>query len=803
MKAFKKLLFILLIIVAVFSIIIVLFLQLSKPKYEGEIDLAHIKNETTVYYDNYGVPHIYANTQTDAMVAFGYVHAQDRLWQMELMRRIAPGRLSEVFGTKALKSDLFFAGLGIDEASAKAIAKIDKSSESYLLAMAYLEGINQYVAAGKTPIEFTLLGLQKTKFELKDVYNTFGFMAFSFAMAQKSDPLLTDIRDKFGMNYLTDFGINGALGTTQLKNFNGKTKEFSEISKVVSDIIDHSAVPPFIGSNSWVLGGAKTKTGKVILANDPHISFSQPGTWYEAHIVTPTYEQYGYFIAGTPFPLLGHNRKYAYGITMFENDDIDLYQETNNPANSAEYLTPTGYEKYKTRKNIIKVKDSADVVLDLKLSRHGVIINDILLQHAETRQGLKNKKPIALQWIYTQEPIKILDATYGLSHAENLKTFKEKIPLIAAPGLNIMYGDALGNIAWTTSGKLYKHKNGVNTNFILNGATGNDDITEFLDHSKNPQSVNPPENYIYSSNNQTQAINGFLYPGYYLPKDRANRITTLLAPKNDWTKADVAKMIMDTKSSSAETIVKNMLLSIKSSDLNANEKQAFDILKTWNGTNQTTKVAPTIYYKWLYFYLKNTFKDELGEENFKIFLSTHIMKQLIENQTVNENSPWWDNIATQTIKENRTQILQKSFTDCIAHLELNLGENVNQWTWNRVNILEIQHPMGKIPLLKKLFNVGPFPVDGANEVISNMLFTFNETEQNKIYGGPSTRRIIDFADIENSWSILPTGQSGNPMSRFYSDQNQMFLEGKFRKMMMNKTEIINTSTKLVFKSKKK
>jgi penicillin amidase len=801
MKYLKKTSLFLLIFVATLVVAIFVYLQLSKPKYDGELSLKNIKTETTVYFDNFGVPHIYANSQADALVALGYVHAQDRLWQMELLRRIAPGRLSEIFGGKALKSDLFFAGLGIDEASASAIKTLDKSSESYKLALAYLDGINQYINEGKTPIEFKLLGLKKTKFELKDVYNTFGFMAFSFAMAQKTDPLLTDIRDQYGMTYLKDFGINGEFGTTHLKNFDGKTKDFAEISRAVSTILDNSEVPPFIGSNSWIIGGAKTKSGKVILANDPHIGFSQPGTWYEAHISTPDYEMYGYHLAGTPFPLLGHNRQYGYGITMFENDDIDLYEETNNPLNANEYASTKGFLKYEKRKKIIKVKDSAAVVLNLKISRHGVIVNDILVKNIELKSGLKQKKPIAMQWIYTQQPIKILDATYALCHAKNLDNFKENIPLIAAPGLNIMYGDAAGNIAWTTSGKLYKHEPNVNTNFILDGASGKDDITEFLHSSKNPQSVNPPNNFLYSSNNQTEAVDGFLYPGYYLPKDRADRIVSLLTPKNDWTKESVSEMLLDNTSSSAELIVKNLLLNIDYSKLNTNEKSSYTILKNWKLANNQQEVAPTIYNKWIYNYLKNTFKDELGEENFKIFLTTHIMKQVIENQITNQNSPWWDNISTNKLKETQLEILTKSFKESIVELEKQLGNEVKTWTWNRVHTLEIQHPMGKISALRSFFNVGPFSVNGSNEVINNMMFIPKENGENKVIGGPSTRRIIDFSDIENSLSILPTGQSGNPMSRHYDDQNKMFLEGKFRKMMMNKNEIISKSTKLVFKPK--
>jgi penicillin G amidase len=791
MKKIKKILFVLFSLVILTALGLILYGFYLKPKYEGEQQLKNLQKETTVYFDEFGVPHIYANNANDAMEALGYVHAQDRLWQMELMRRIAPGRLSEIFGSVALKSDKFFAGLGIEEASAKAIAALDKNSPSYQLTMAYLDGINQYIDEGKTPIEFQLIGVKKEKFTIKDVYNIFGYMSFSFAMAQKSDPLLTDIRNKLGMDYLKDFGIDGSFNTTRIKNAKEKPQEYSAISKSIAALLDQSPIPPFIGSNSWVIAPEKTKNGKVIFANDPHIGFSQPGTWYEAHIITPDFELYGSYLAGTPYPLLGHNREYAYGLTMFENDDIDMYQEENKPNNSNAYKTPTGFSNYEIRKKIIKVKDTSDVVLQLKISRHGPIMNDLI-------EGLNKDKPISLSWIYTQQPIRILDAVYILSHAKNKESFHQGVALIAAPGLNVMYGDAKGNVAWWATGKLYKHQKGVNPNFILEGASGKDDIVEYLDFSKNPSAVNPDWNYVYSANNQPEAIDGFLYPGYYLPEDRAKRITQLLNPKSDWDKETVSKMIFDNTSSVAPTIVKNLISDVNYNSLSTNEKEAFAILKSWNGSNALNDVAPTIYNKWIYLYLKNTFEDELGEVNFKQLLGTHIVKQIIAKQIANNESVWWDNIGTKNQKETRKQIVSKSFVDAISALEKQLGNSVTDWTWNKVHTVEHQHPLGKVAALRPLFNVGPFPVSGSTEVINNLFFDFTDTGNYLVKGGPSTRRIIDFSDIENSWSVLPTGQSGNPMSEHYKDQAPLYNEGKFRKMKLNKTEIVRTSTKLVF-----
>ncbi|WP_276379867.1 penicillin acylase family protein [Flavobacterium sp. H4147] len=796
MKKLKKILLVLVILIVIVGIGLCGYIFHLKPKYEGELQLKNLQAETTVYFDDFGVPHIYANSEKDAMTALGYVHAQERLWQMELLRRIAPGRLSEIFGSVALKNDKFFAGIGIEEASAKAIAQLDKNSPSYQLTQAYLDGINQYLEEGVTPIEFTLVGVKKEKFTIKDVYNIFGYMSFSFAMAQKTDPLLTDIKNKYGDAYLKDLGIEGEFNTTRIKISKENAEDYAAISKSVAALLDQSPIPPFVGSNSWVAGPQKTKSGKVIFANDPHIGFSQPGTWYEAHLITPKHELYGCYLAGTPFPLLAHNRDYAYGLTMFENDDIDFYQEKNKAGDASQYQTPEGFAKYQISKKTIKVKDTSDVVLTIKTTRHGPVMNDLL-------ERLDRKNPIAMSWTYTREPIQILDAAYGLSHAQNKEDFKKAVALIAAPGLNVMYGDAKGNVGWWASGKLYKHNKGVNSHLILDGASGKEDIAEYLDFEKNPSAENPKWGYVYSANNQPEAIdNGYLYPGYYLPEDRAKRISGLMDAKSDWDKEAISKMIYDNTSDVAVGVVKDLISNIDLNAISAKEKEAVSVLKSWKGTSNLEDVAPTIYNKWIYLYLKNTFEDEMGEDNFNLFLGISLGKQVIARQIKNENSVWWDNIKTKNAKETRKEIVTKSFHETVKALQEQLGTTITDWKWGTVHTVEHEHPLGKVAALRGLFNVGPFESPGSNEVINNLFFGLTNEGKYYVKGGPSTRRIVDFSDIENSWSILPTGQSGNPFSKHYHDQAEMYNAGKFRKMKLNKDEIIKTSTKLVFKPKK-
>jgi penicillin amidase len=794
MRILKKIALVLVVFIALLIIGSWMYFNSLKPNYSGNLTLQNINNQTDVYFDDYGVPHIYAENQEDALTVLGYVHAQDRLWQMELARRIAPGRLSEIFGEDMLKNDTFFASLGIEEASKKSIEKLDKNGEVYKLATAYLNGVNQFINNGPTPIEFTLIGIEKEQYQLKDIYNILGYMSFSFAMAHKTDPLLSSIKEKLGNNYLNDLNITIDPKTTLIKNSKPNSEDYSAMVASVTEIMNNSPIPPFIGSNSWVVSANKTNTGNVLFANDPHIMYSQPGTWYEAHIVTPNYEMYGYHMAGIPFPLLGHNRKYAWGLTMFENDDIDFYQEENHPSNSNKYKSPDGYLDYIFSTKTIKVKDTDATTIEVKTSRHGPILNNVI-------DEISQKEPIAMSWIYTQLDGQVLDALYTISRATKMQDVKKGASMIHAPGLNIMYGDANKKIAWWAAGKLYKHQPHVNTKFILNGASGKDDIVEYLDFNENPMAENPEWNYVYSANNQPDTIANMLYPGYYLPEDRAKRIVQLLTPKNNWNKKAMAEMINDVTSTVATEVIKEFTKIMEFNSFNKNQQRAIDVLQLWDGSNTIDNVAPTIYNKWIYLYLKNTFEDELGETQFKQLMSTHFIKRVIADLIKNDTSVWWDNILTKETIETRKEILSKSLIEAVSSLEKQLGSDLKDWNWGKVHTLEHGHPLGTITALKKYFNVGPFPMKGAREVIDNRGYDYNESGLYKVNAGPSTRRIIDFSDVENSISILPTGQSGNPFSKHYKDQAEMYNKGEFRKMKLNKEEIINVSTKLTVQPK--
>jgi len=773
----KKTGYFILALLLLLGVISFIFIQNNKPQYKGTVSMKTLDEEVSIYFDDHGVPHIFADNEIDAYRALGYVHAQDRLWQMELIRRIAAGRLAEIFGAELVKTDKFFRGLGVDAAANKTIAELDQNSQHYLLSMAYLEGINHFIDEGITPIEFKLIGVDKEHYSLKDIYNVYAYMSFSFAQAHKTDPFLTDLKDLLDNKYLLDLDIDISPRTRLIRNSRGMKRLASNMGAGVSKLMDGLPVPPFIGSNSWVLGPQRTKNGKVIFANDPHIGFSQPSIWYQAHLITPEREMYGFNLALSPFPLMGHNYDYAYGLTMLENDDIDFYSETPD-------------QKYAIRQEIIKVKNEDAISFEVKTGVHGPVMNDLL-------ENIEGEEKITMDWIYTKFDNEMLQASYALSHSSSIQEFKDGVGKIVAPGLNIMYGDAKGNIAWFAAAKLFERAEGVHSKFVLDGANANDDQHTYLDFEQNPHAINPSWHYVYSANNQPEEVNGKLYPGYYLPEDRAKRIVELIESSEKLSVEDVEDMIIDVESSVTPALVKIMLNNISIVNLNENEKEALAILKDWKGDYTMEQTAPTIYFKFIYLFLKNTFEDEMGEALFEQFLETHLYKRQIAKQMRWNRSIWWDDVNTKEVKELKDEIITRSFHQSIAALEAQFGDDLDDWQWSEALSVTHKHAFDKNGTLRSFFNVGPFSTDGGIEVINNQLFKLNATGNYDVVAGPSTRRVIDFSDIENAKAILPTGQSGNVFSKHYKDQAEKYLKGEFVKMMLNKDEIKSSEDILI------
>lgn len=785
----KKLLIITISLVLLF-VIGYLFLKSKKsPVYNGSVVLENTVDSTEVLFDEFGVPHIYSENGEDAYRALGYVHAMERIFQMEMMRRAGSGTLAELLGEELIDADKFFRTLGIP-AHAKLSAATFLANDSFPgrnLVFAYLEGINNFIEKGNLPLEYTLLGSDVKPFTIEDVFASIGYMAFTFAPQLTTDPLLTKIHRQWGVGYLQVLSVNTFPEHVKMPvHYPAVSTNANTYANSIAGLFKSLPVPAFMGSNSWVIAPSKTASGKVVFANDTHIGFSSPSVWYEAHIEYPGFSYYGNFLAGIPFPLVGHSRTSAIGLTMFLNDDLDLYEEKIDTLHSSFYVFKDTLLPLKIVEDTIQVKGKEQVLFTVTSTHHGPVMNEVLPE----LQSITNN-PVASWWVYLQEPSKALEALYKLIHATKPSEAAEGARLIHAPGLNVMYGDASGNIAWWASAKLPVRPPHVEGKFFLQGWTGNDEILGWYPFEENPMSVNPPEGYVISANNQPDTMAaGVLYPGYYYPGDRYYRIAKALKAENDFT-IEKLKAVQTESINETQAKIAQELLSHTRKNEFENYVEVLNKLANWQGTHQLNEASPVLYYKWLFHVLKLMMEDELGEEAFHAFLDTHLKARSLYRMIVTGESPWWDNKHTPQV-ETPTDIINEALKIAIEELEDELGKP-SKWKWKKAVVSVHRHPLGAKKPLDRIFNVTTSPVEANAEAVNKLAFVLNGEGKYEVKSGPAMRILLDFNDIENSLSILPTGQSGNVFSKHYTDQAEMFVNYQYRKQMMNEEEIRSTA----------
>ena len=780
----KKYLFsAILIILVVTSAAVLIFLNTMLPQRSGEINIPGLNDKVNVIFDEWGVPHIYASNEEDAYRALGYLHAQDRLFQMEITRRLAKGELAEILGSSLLDTDRFFRTLRIKGFSKEYAEIQDKKRPAVKLGEAYIKGINHFIETGPAPVEFRILGIPKRPFTLEDSVAIGGYISYSFATAFKTDPLLTYIRDTLGTDYLKDMAYERE-GKNQFAANNRTIDSMAALALLVIDIEKKFAPAGlFEGSNAWVVSGSRTESGKPILASDPHIAFSVPAVWYEAHIITPGFEFYGHYLAGVPIAMMGHNSRIGWGITMFKNDDVDFFIEKSNPDNRDQVWNRGRWEDLTIEDEVIKVKGADDVHIKVRRSKHGPLVNDVL------KELDSDEAPVSMWWAYHEKNNRMFEAFHSFAHAETVYDMERAAKKLYAPGINVIAADNSGNIAWWGIGRIPERAPGANPNFIME--SGKDDYRGFRDFSRHPQSINPPSGYIVSSNHRPEFKKGDMVPGYYNIPYRAKRIEELLAAGDKkWTMENTKQMQLDNITEFHVKIRDAVLPFLEGSEELQGDKNALEALalfKNWKGDHTLESKGPVIFFQFYYDLMESAFKDDLGEKYFEIFLGTKMFEKNVPLILSNPESPWW-NLKDTEKKETMGDIIVKSWLQCVRNLESDLGANIDKWSWGRVHSIELKHPLGRKKPLNKIFNEGPYTVPGAREVVNNLGFDISGGHHHVNYG-PSTRRIIDFAHTENSMGISPMGQSGYFFDTHYNDQTGMFINGEYRKQLMNEDEI--------------
>lgn len=781
------------------------FLSSRLPEIDGVIQ-APLKSEVVIRRDRYGVPHIEAQTAEDACFALGFTVAQDRLFQMELQRRLAQGELAEILGPSLVRVDRQFRTFGYKRIAEKQLRLEEQSPDSQralALLDAFLAGVNHFIATQKLPVEYTLIGASARPFTRIDVMSMMVYMSFSFAHGHTTDSLFSFLKDKYSDRNPRELfpGYTAGQAVTIIENqaeYNPNSKarpespvaasartsstlmpgSFSVASLFFSEEGLDALIPSFHGSNSWVIAPSRSISGAAILANDPHIGLSNPAVWYEAHIKYDGFENYGYYIPIFPFPLLGHNRERAWGLTMFENDDLDLYRETFHPDDPSLVMYRGQYVPVTIIKEKIRVKGAEDEELTIRITPHGPIISEFL-------KGYEGP-PLAMWWVLEKQPNPILRFTHTMLHARTLKDFEASMALLAAPGLNISYADSAGNIAWWAVGRLPIRPPHIHSREVLDGASGRDEITAFLPFALNPKLINPPSGIIITANNKsTSAPVGPIrdLEGYWAPTDRAARLTELLSAREKWDLESLKAVQTDVHAQAGAAFQEQIRTLIDRTALDEKQSRALDELLNWDGNARIDSIGATIYHVTLYHILKGLVMDELGPERFEVYTDSMDYWSFLKNVISNDNSAYWDDVTTEK-KETRKEIVQTAFVAAVDELTERMGSSIDSWQWGKLHQIVYKHPLGSKKPLNLLFNIGPYPAPAEAHFVNRMKSSFGKHDY-IVSSTPSTRRLIDFSNPEMAVSILPSGNSGNFMSPYFDDQVQAFLRGEYRPMILN------------------
>jgi penicillin amidase len=775
MKTFKiillSLLFLIVIVVVAGLFIISGVKNGAVPKYKGDLLVTELDSDVTVFRDERGMPHIYAGNEHDLYFAVGYVMAQERLWFMDLIRRVTTGRLSEVMGADLAETDKFLRCLRMTEKSRLVLSDEDPAILSYM--QAYADGVNKYISdAGKRlPPEFRILGYKPEPWKLEDIANIIGYMGWDLAKNNMTaDLYYYKLVEKIGaekaLQLIPEFT---AVSSVVFPGFALDEKLLKDAISVISslDTLQALGVASFSGSNNWAVSGSRTTTGKPVMSNDMHLSFGSPGIWMQMHQVIPgKLNVTGVVIPGEPFIVAGHNEKIAWGMTNLMVDDIDLFAEKINPENPDQYYFNGEWKNMVVKKEIIKIKGGkVDSVL-IKYTHRGPIIS-----------GFNNITDAALsmRWSgfdYSDE----VRSVSLLNRAKGWDDFRNALTSFSSVSQNFVYADTEGNIGLNTGGGIAIRKG--NGSLIRNGATDESDWKGYVPFEQLPFSFNPSIGYVSSANNRTTDEK---YP-YYISSDfampyRINRIRQMLDEKDVFSMDDFKRMILDQHSDYAALLTPLILkIEDRNSELTTAEKEAFDSLKNWDYDMNAALVAPSVFEFFRPAFARNLLSDELGDLYPSMFGTAR--EYYIYRILQSGPDEWVDDTATPE-KETLDDIVFMSFREGISNLSSQFGEDQTKWTWGSIHKIKIEHPLGTVKILDRIFDLNSdlYSVGGSNHTVS----PYSYGAGFKVNHGASERHIFNTADWDESFTITPTGASGVPASEFYLSHTKDYIEGKFYK----------------------
>lgn len=757
------------------------FMNKSKPVIDGELAVTILDQDVTVTRDEKGVPHIFAKTDADLYRAQGYVQAQDRLFQMDLARRQASGRLSEIIGEATINTDKHFRTFSLRDAAEKSLAAYDDESKQVL--EWYAEGVNAFIAQAKESntlsYEFALLGYEPEEWTVVDSLTIGKYMAYDL-----------------GGNWNTL-----AFRHWALQNFDEeKAKElFIKYPENASAIIEANIQNPvavagqfsaemlpneFNGSNNWVVSGDKTKSGTPILADDPHLGLSTPSIWYQMHLQSPQQNVSGVIFAGIPGIILGHNDEIAWGVTNVGPDVQDLYIEIPNPDNPTQFRYDGKWEQAEVRDESIKVKDGETVDFEVVVTRHGPIMTDLAFKDTEPTAQF------SMQWTALQ-PTAELRAVLGFNKAKTWGDFEKALEDFKAPAQNFVFASKDGTIAYKANGQIPIRKQGEGQ-LPVPGDSSDYGWEGFIPWDELPTLVNPKEGFIATANNQ---VIGEDYPyhitDFWAQPYRFERIKEVLEANDAITVEDMMALQMDQHNLYAREFLPDLLTSIKEKDQDGKYAEIMAMLEKWDMVDAKESGAPLVFHTLMIKLQEVLFKDQMPEDMYGIMYGKfNITDQLLRTAYSGEKSIWIEE------QGGIDETVYKAFELTIAQLQDQFGKNSSKWQWGDYHQLTFDHTLGSAsPILAAYFNAKKVPIGGSKVTV--------QAADNDLAGnvdhGASWRFVVDVGDLSSAYHIVGPGQSGHVKSDWYQDQVLDWANGDYHQTFIKQEEIKGKTLQLIAK----
>ena len=735
------------------------WLERSLPQLDGSVAVSGLGQDVEIVRDKEGVPHIFAKSERDGWYAMGYAHAQDRLWQMEFQRRVAQGRLSEFLGERAYQVDLLMRTLGIARLSERIVEGLDADTRANL--EAYAAGVNAFLASGPVlPIEFQAFGMKPAPWKPADTMGWLLVMAWDLSANWRIELARLRYAAKLGPERAAEF-LPPYPGDQEppLPDFG---KLYAAIEPEARELL--AAFPPrgqAIGSNSWVVAGSRTESGKPLLANDPHLGLQAPSLWYLAHISTPRGNVVGGTLPGVPFVVLGHNDDIAWSFTTTNSDTEDLFVERVVPGHPDRYVTPTGTAKFEVRDEVIRVGRQERHVR-IRSTRHGPVISDVV---KAAREAAPAGDVIALEWAALTEKNAVARAGFAMNRSRNRGEFLEALRDFTAPHQNVVFADREGHIGFIAPARvpIRRADNEAMGRVPVPGWDAKYDWQGFLSFEDMPRVMDPPQGAIVTANDKITP------PGYkpflsvdWFPPYRSQRIARLLDARPKHSIASFAAIQGDVLSQLAHDMLPYARAAKPKTEAG---KRAQALLTGWNGEAKADEAAPLAFAGWYRELTRLVYADELGDLFKDVWdFRLAFMKAVMSDE--NGESRWCDDVRTPE-RESCGELASRAFDLAAANLHERYGDD---WRWGRAHFAAGDHrPFGFLPFVARFFNVTP-PTPGDGFTVDVGHFTIRDRERpfaNR--HAPSLRAIYDLADLDRSLFMQSTGQSGNVLSPWYAN----------------------------------